>query len=76
MADTACARNRDHWRHGKRLALPNEGFELTPTGWTASYGERNPENNFGYARKLSWADIRPLLRPTSPLQRLLRVRGL
>jgi hypothetical protein len=76
MADTAYARHRDHWRRGKLLALPTEGFELTPTTWTATYEEPNPENSFGYGRELSWADVRPLLRPTSPLQRLLRVRGL
>jgi len=76
LADTAYARHRDHWRHGPLLALPNEGFELTPQGWTACYGDPTPEDSYGYGRALTWAEVRPLLRPNSPLQRLLRVRGL
>ncbi|MDO7873816.1 hypothetical protein Q5H93_03660 [Hymenobacter sp. ASUV-10] len=76
LADTAYARHRDHWRHGPLLALPNEGFELTPQGWTACYGDPTPEDSYGYGRELTWAEVGPLLRPGSPLQRLLRVRGL
>lgn len=76
LADTAYARHRDHWRRHQLLTWPNEGFDLTPRSWTADYGTSNPENSYGYARELSWADVCPLLRATSPLQRLLRIRGL
>jgi hypothetical protein len=76
LADTVYARHRDHWRRHQLLTWPNQDFELTPTSWTANYGESNPENSYGYAQELSWADVCPLLRATSPLQRLLQIRGL
>jgi hypothetical protein len=76
LTDTVYARHRDHWRSKQLLIWPNEGFELTPINWIANYGESNPEDSYGYAQELSWADVCPLLRASSPLQRLLRLRGL
>jgi len=74
LADTTNARNRDHWRpDGGPLPLPARGFAVTPKGLTASYAEHESElDMYEYDRTISWADLRPLLRPDSPLRRLLK----
>ena len=72
MADTAYARNRDHWRtEGGPLPLPEQGFAVTPEGLVAYYSEHESEENmYNYSQTITWADLRPLLRPNSPLHRL------
>ncbi|SFQ49387.1 hypothetical protein [Hymenobacter arizonensis] len=58
------------------LPLPDEGFALTPTGWQATY-QTAPEDepNYAYTVTLTWAQLRPLLRAGTPLNRLLVARG-
>jgi hypothetical protein len=74
LADTTYARNRDHWRpDGGLLPLPARGLAVTPGGLMASYAEHESEENmYGYSQTISWAELRPLLRPDSPLRRLAR----
>jgi hypothetical protein len=74
LADAAAAR---HWLQAGRLPLPRAGFEVTTTGWRALYTEPDDaEESYTYSQELRWVTLRPLLRPTSPLHRLLRERGL
>lgn len=74
MADTAYARNRDHWRPGGGpLPLPDGGFAVTPEGLVAGYAEHESEPEmYGYSQTIAWASLRPLLRPRSPLYQLLQ----
>jgi len=57
--------------------LPDEDFALTPTGCEVTY-QTAPEDEpfYYYTVKLTWAELRPLLRPGTPLNRLLVARGL
>lgn len=74
LADAAAA---SHWVQAGRLPLPPGGFELTPTGWVATYSEpQYEEDYYTYSITLDWATLRPLLRPGSPLHRLLQGRAL
>ena len=74
MADTAYASHRDYWRpDGGPLPLPAGGFAVTPDGLVAGYAEHESEPQmYNYSQTLAWADVRPLLRPGSPLHRLIR----
>lgn len=75
LADTAYPHSRAHWLRAGQLPLPSEGFRVTPTGWKAGYIEPEfEEKRYGYSQSLSWAALRPLLRPSSPLHRLLQGR--
>lgn len=75
MADTAYARQRDYWRQGGLLPLPAAGFAVTPAGLVASYREHESEPlTNAYSQTIAWADLRPLLRPHSPLLRLLKAQ--
>lgn len=77
LADTTGARRRAYWWRGGQLPLPTGGLALLPTGWVATYIEPDSElDRHGYSQTLSWAVVRPLLRPGSPLRRLVRMRGL
>lgn len=73
MADTAYARHRDHWRpENGPLPLPDGGFAMVPEGLVASYAEHESEPAmYNYSQTISWAALRPLLRPASPLRRLI-----
>lgn len=68
--------------HGKGksqlLPLPPEDFLLYPHGCTAYYGPGGSHdgNASSFEETISWAELRPLLRPGSPLLRLVRARGL
>jgi hypothetical protein len=74
LADAADAR---HWLRAGRLPLPPGGFEVTPTGWVATYSEpQYEEDYYTYSVTLDWATLRPLLRADSPLHRLLKWRRL
>jgi hypothetical protein len=76
MADTMYARHRDYWRQEGILPLPTGGFAVTPKGLVASYQEHESEPDmYGYSQTIAWTDLRPLLRPGSPLQRLLKTPG-
>jgi hypothetical protein len=76
MADTARARTRDFWRRDGVLPLPDRGFAVTPAGLEAIYVEPESEPDLhGYRQTITWATLRPLLRPHSPLYRLLRGQG-
>ncbi|MFD2718211.1 hypothetical protein ACFST9_05765 [Hymenobacter monticola] len=59
------------------LPLPDEDFALTPAGCQATY-QTAPEDEpfYAYTVTLTWAQLRPLLRPGTPLNRLLEARGL
>jgi len=59
------------------LPLPDEDFALTPAGCQATY-QTAPEDEpfYAYTVTLTWAQLRPLLRPGTPLDRLLKARGL
>ncbi|KUG09046.1 hypothetical protein [Solirubrum puertoriconensis] len=59
------------------LPLPEEDFALTPAGCQATY-QTAPEDApfYAYTVSLTWAQLRPLLRPGTPLDRLLQARGL
>jgi hypothetical protein len=73
LADAAAR----HWVQAGRLPLPPGGFELTPTGWVATYSEpQYEEDYYTYTVTLDWATLRPLLRAGSPLRRLLKWRRL
>jgi hypothetical protein len=73
MTDTARARNRDFWRKNGILPLPDRGFTVTTAGLEAYYAEHESEPDMhGYSQTIAWATLRPLLRPYSPLHRLLR----
>jgi hypothetical protein len=73
MTDTARARNRDFWRKNGILPLPDRGFTVTTAGLEAYYAEHESEPDMhGYSQTIAWAALRPLLRPDSPLHRLLR----
>lgn len=77
LADTTYAHHRDYWLRGGLLPLPAGGFTVTPTGLVAGYREPEYEEDLhGYGQTISWATLRPLLRPASPLHRLLRAREL
>lgn len=77
LAKTATARQRDHWWDAGHLQLPAAGFEVNPTGWRAHYSEpEDADDSYNYGQDLSWVTLRPLVRPASPLGRLLRIRGL
>ena len=62
----------------KLLPLPPEDFLLYPHGCTAYYGSEGSHdgNSSSFEETISWAELRPLLRPGSPLLRLVRARGL
>ena len=62
----------------KLLPLPPEDFLLYPHGCTAYYGPEGSHdgNASSFEETISWAELRPLLRPDSPLLRLVRARGL
>jgi hypothetical protein len=73
MTDTARTRNRDFWRKNGILPLPDRGFTVTTAGLEAYYAEHESEPDMhGYSQTIAWATLRPLLRPYSPLHRLLR----
>jgi hypothetical protein len=73
MGDTARARNRDFWRKNGNLPLPDQGFTVTMGGLEAYYAEHESELDMhGYSQTIAWAALRPLLRPHSPLHRLLQ----
>nr|GEU80794.1 hypothetical protein [Tanacetum cinerariifolium] len=75
QADTVAAGARAHWWSRGQLPPPTGGFEVTPSGWVATYVEPESQlNTYAYNQTLNWATLRPLLRPQSPLYRLLRVR--
>jgi hypothetical protein len=74
LADTVETRRRDYWRNkGGAMDFPAAGFAVTPEGLVAQYGltEADIEPYF-YSQTLTWESLRPLLRPTSPLRRLLK----
>jgi hypothetical protein len=59
------------------LPLPDEDFTLTPAGCEATY-QTAPEDEpyYSHTVALTWAELRPLLRAGTPLNRLLVARGL
>ncbi|RTQ53699.1 hypothetical protein EJV47_02895 [Hymenobacter gummosus] len=84
-ADTVEARYRAFWWHNGQLPLASALLTIELTGITASYSTGtmpspyeplSDSNRPGYSQHLTWAALRPLLRPNSPLHRLLRIRGL
>jgi hypothetical protein len=74
LADTANARNRDHWRDpGGPMTLPDRGMAVTPEGLVAYYAmHESDEQMYVYRQTIAWADVCPLLRLQSPLRRLLQ----
>ena len=75
LADTS-AYARDLVQPNGHIFLPTHGFTLTPAGWDAHYATNEdiyPYQTF--SGHISWAELGPLLRPNSPLQRLVRARG-
>ena len=77
LADTARAQNRAYWWRAGQLPLADAQLTIYPTGIRATYLEHeSEEERYGYGQLLTWASLHPLLRPGSPLHRLLRVRGL
>lgn len=77
LADTALTQHRAYWWSAGHLPLAAARLTIEPTGIRAFYREHeSEEKQFHYDQYLSWAALRPLLRPGSPLHRLLRVRGL
>lgn len=74
LADTVGTRRRDCWRNKDgMLPFPAVGFAVTPEGLVARYGltEADIEPHY-YSQTLTWEALRPLLRPASPLHRLLK----
>ena len=77
QADSKAVGARAHWWRRGQLPLPPGGLEVYPSGWFATYEEPESEpNTYAYSQDLSWAELRPLLRPNSPLHRLLKGRRL
>ncbi|OON70757.1 hypothetical protein B0919_01715 [Hymenobacter sp. CRA2] len=77
LADTALTQHRTRWWSGGQLPLASARLTIEPTGIRALYHEHESEEKlFIYDQYLTWAALRPLLRPNSPLHRLLRIRGL
>jgi hypothetical protein len=75
LRDTAAAARQ--WLDKGLLEEPEEGFIVTPAGWEAAYNTAVEDEPFSaYSAVASWADLQPLLRADSPLQRLLKARGL
>lgn len=74
--DTAAHLLADYLQ-GPLLRLPPEGFILQPAGCDAYYGyeDSHEGNSPSFQETISWAELRPLLRPQSPLWRLIRARG-
>ncbi len=71
---TAAAHN---WLNKGLMEEPEEGFVITPAGWEAHYNTAIEDEPFSaYSVAASWSELQPLLRADSPLQRLLRARGL
>lgn len=73
LADTVGIHRRDFWRDGAQaMPFPAAGFAVTPEGLVARYSltEADLELNM-YSQTLTWKSLRPLLRTTSPLLRLL-----
>jgi hypothetical protein len=75
LRDTAAAARQ--WLTKGLLEEPEEGFIITPAGWEAHYNTAVEDVPFSaYEAGVSWAELQPLLRADSPLQRLIRARGL
>lgn len=74
--DTTAHDLRDYLQNAL-LRLPAEDFSLQPAGCDAYYGSEGSHdgNSSSIQETVSWAELRPLLRPHSPLWRLLRARG-
>ena len=65
------------WLAGKRLPLPETGFAVTPAGLEAFYSTTPQDEPYHeFTAKISWAELRPFLRPGTPLNRILAARGL
>jgi len=61
---------------GELVPLP-AGVALSYTGLACLYGESNLSASLGYVSlEIPWAELQPLLRPNSPVARMLRERGL
>ncbi|MFD2717125.1 hypothetical protein ACFST9_00260 [Hymenobacter monticola] len=75
--DTAAHLLADYLQ-GPLLRLPPEGFILQPAGCDAYYGAEDSHDgsSSSFQETISWAELRPLLRPQSPLWRVLQARGL
>ncbi|MGI4734605.1 MAG: hypothetical protein ACRYG7_05610 [Janthinobacterium lividum] len=67
----------DDYLQGPLLRLPPEDFLLQPAGCNAYYGAKGSHDGSysSFQETISWAELRPLLRPQSPLWRLLQARG-
>ncbi|MGI4741250.1 MAG: hypothetical protein ACRYG7_39285 [Janthinobacterium lividum] len=75
LRDTAAAARQ--WLDKGLLDEPEEGFVITPAGWEAHYNTVVEDLPFSaYEAEVSWAELQPLLRADSPLQRIVRARGL
>lgn len=74
LRDTAAAARQ--WLHKGLMDEPEEGFIITPAGWEATYTTAIEDWPFSaYNVAASWAELRPLLRTDSPLQRIIKARG-
>lgn len=61
---------------GELVPLP-DGVALSYTGLVCTYGEANISASLGYITlEVPYRELLPLLRPTSPVARMLRERGL
>ena len=75
LRDTAAAARQ--WLDKGLMEEPEEGFVLTPAGWEAHYNTAIEDLPFSaYSVAASWAELQPLLRADSQLQRIIRARGL
>ena len=68
----------DHWDWEGVPPLPSS-FTLTPTGLCAGYGDyalAAYSASYANTTTIPYAELRPLVRPGTPLARMLRARGL
>lgn len=75
LRDTAASAR--YWLRDGLMEEPEQDFTLTPAGWEAHYNTAIEDVPFSaYSVSASWAELQPLLRVDSPLQRIVKARGL
>ncbi|OGX90256.1 hypothetical protein [Hymenobacter coccineus] len=67
--------NMEQWDADQLVSLP-DGLGLTYTGLLSTYGDDELPSLGVVTVNVPWRDLIPLLRPDSPVARMLRQRGL
>lgn len=71
--------NEDDQWHWKTVPPLPDSFTLTPTGLRAKYGDYTLTayaTHYANTTTISYAELRPLVRPGTPLARMLAARGM